>query len=174
MNNKLLLISAGLLASSQAMAWGDFLGNVLQNAAQQAATGAVNQAVAPGQVPQPVQPYAQPQAYGQPYPQQQYAQPQYAQPQQAQLPGVVYGANGCVQNVPAGPPGVYADADNNGCVTHIEYSNYVTYLSNSAPQYLGARAPAMPMPVQPAVAPASVESQAAGAAVQGLMGLFGR
>lgn len=160
MKFKALLIPAGLLACGQAAAWGDLLGNVLQNAAQQAVTSGVQQAVAPTPVTVPMQ----------------------------QAPTVPYGSNGCVQNVPAGPPGVNADVDGNGCVTHLEYANHVNYLAKYAPQYLGAgqaaapAAYAQPAPAyaQPApvyaqpVAPQSVEAQAAGAAVQGLMGLFGR
>lgn len=81
--------------------------------------------------------------------------------------GVAYGANGCVQNVPAGPPGMVADVDRDGCVTHLEYSNHVTYLAKHAPQYLGGE--------NAGVQPAAVsQGQAAGAAAQGLMGLFGR
>jgi hypothetical protein len=154
MQPKAFLIPSVLLLSGQAMAWGDMLGNVLQNAAQQAVTSTVQQAVAPA--PTPVTVPAQ------------------------QATNVPYGTGGCVQNVPAGPPGVMADTDRNGCVTHLEYANYVTYLANNAPQYLGAgqaTAAGAPMPaaIAPQAAPAqSVEAQAAGAAVQGLMGLFGR
>jgi hypothetical protein len=151
-----LLIPSLLLISGQAAAWGDLLSNALQNAAQQAVTSTVQQAVTP--TPTQVQLPAQ------------------------QVPTATYGNNGCVQNVPAGPPNVIADTDRNGCVTHLEYANYISYLANNAPQYLGAgqaAAGAATRTQAHTVAPQtaagqSPEAQAAGAAVQGLMGLFGR
>ena len=176
MRLKVLASVAALLASSQAMAWGDLLGTVLQGAAQQAVSSAVQQATQP------------------------------AAPAPGYAPGVAanqpYGVGGCVQNVPAGPPGTHADADGNGCVTHLEYSNYVNYLASTAPQHLNGGAPAAVVPgtahygaVQPvqngnataaaatAAATALAVQQAQGAggnpaavntAVQGLMGLFGQ
>jgi len=178
MKLRLLAAVAVSLASSQAMAWGDLLGTVLQGAAQQAVSSAVQQAT---------QPAAPAQA------------PAYGQGVAANQP---YGVGGCVQNVPAGPPGTHADTDGNGCVTHLEYSNYVNYLANTAPQYLNGTAPTAAVPgtvhygaAQPvqngnaaaaaatAAATALAVQQAQGAggnpaavntAVQGLMGLFGQ
>jgi hypothetical protein len=178
MRLKVLVSIAALLASSQAMAWGDLLGTVLQGAAQQAVSSAVQQAA------QPAAPTQAP-AYG-----------------QGVAPNQPYGVGGCVQNVPIGPPGTHADTDGNGCVTHLEYSNYVNYLANTAPQYLNGGAPgaAVPgtvhygavQPVQNGNAAAAVATAAAttlavqqaqgvggnpaavGTAVQGLMGLFGQ
>jgi len=172
MKLKISMAGAALISSSQALAFGDFLGNVLQGAAQQAVSGAI----------------------------QQQAQP--AQPVNAQgvAPNQAYGTGGCVQNVPAGPPGSFADVNRDGCVTHLEYSNWVTYLANNAPQYLGAgqaAAPAQafganPYPAQAGNSAANAaaataaaaalnnqqgtagDAQAVGNAVQGLMGLIGR
>jgi len=94
----------------------------------------------------------------------------------------------------------FADVNRDGCVTHLEYSNWVTYLANNAPQYLGAgqaAAPAQafganPYPAQAGNSAANAaaataaaaalnnqqgtagDAQAVGNAVQGLMGLIGR
>lgn len=105
-------------------------------------------------------------------------QPAYA----AGVPaGTPYGYGGCVQNVPAGPPGVFADIDRNGCVDHAEYANYTTYLANNAPQYLNgmtapAAAPAAALVNHqaPVMTEDAAKAQAVGTAVQGIMGLFGR
>lgn len=148
-----MFLAIGMVASTQAMAWGDFLGNVIQGAAQQAVTGTVQQAVTPQQP-----------AYG------------------ARVPAATpYGYGGCVQNVPAGPPGVFADVDRNGCVDQAEYANYTNYLAKNAPQYLNgmhapAAAPAAALVGQPApvMTEDAAKAQAVGTAVQGLMGLFGR
>lgn len=116
MKIKFLLSIMALSASTQAIAWGDLLGNVLQGAAQQAVGNAAQQAVNGG-VQQP-------------------AAPAYQQPGLAQ--SGAYLANGCWQNVPAGPPNFApADIDNNGCVKNSEYYNHMHRLQTHAPQYLG-------------------------------------
>ena len=116
MKIKFLLSIMALSASSQAIAWGDLLGNVLQGAAQQAVGNAAQQAVSGG-VQQPAVPA--------------YQQPGYAQTG-------AYLANGCWQNVPAGPANFApADLDNSGCIDNTEYHNHMYRLQTHAPQYVG-------------------------------------
>ena len=170
MKPQFLLLTAAMLTSTQAAAWGEFLGNALKGVAEQAAGNAVQQAT------------------GQAVPQAPVQQPYMGQGVPAYQP---YGAGGCVQNVPAGPPGLVADTDNNGCITHLEYSNYVSYLAKAYPQYLNGGVPAAMNGMNnntitnaAAAAAAALinqnppaagnNSQAVGNAVQGLMGLFGR